>query len=431
MPRSHDPSDTASTSGTAARLDVDVAIVGAGPAGCAAAITARRAGLDVAVIDRARFPRDKICGDGLTTSALRELEALGLDPADVPSWIALDEVLVRAPNGREVVLPLPDIGGTFAAVARRRELDAELVALARRAGASVLQGHALESIDVSDHDVVVHASGPSGPVRIRARHVIAADGMWSPTRKAMGLDEPAYRGEWHAFRQYVRDVSPRAASELVVWFEPDLLPGYAWSFPLADGGANVGYGILRGDAGYRVPDMAQVWRELLARPHIREFLGPDARPEGPHRAWPIPAHVARTRLTSHRVLFVGDAARAADPMTGEGIGQALQTGRWAAEAIVAHDREPLLVARAYELAVRDELAVDHRFAESLGRILRHPIGAGLALRIVGASAWTRRNFGRWLFEDYPRALVLTPSRWRPGALTAPGAYGDAHAHPTD
>lgn len=420
------------THSTRSASTTDVVVIGAGPGGCAAAVTARRGGLDVVVIDRATFPRDKICGDGLTASALRELEALGLDPAAVPSWISVDEVVVRSPRGREVVLPLPSDGATFAAVARRSDLDAALVDLAGRAGAQVLQGHSLESIDVSDHEVIVHATATDGtPVRIAARHAIAADGMWSPTRKALRLDEPGYRGEWHAFRQYVRGVSDRAARELVVWFEPDLLPGYAWSFPLGDGTVNLGFGILRGGEGYRVPDMAQVWRELLARPHVRGFLGPDATLDGPPRAWPIPAHVARTRLTSHRVLFVGDAARAADPMTGEGIGQALQTGRWAAEAVVAHDREPLLVARAYELAVRDELAVDHRFAETLGRVLRHPLGARMALRLVGASAWTRRNFGRWLFEGYPRALVLTPSRWAPGALSAPGAYRDAHAHPSD
>ena len=413
-------------------LTTDVVIIGAGPGGCAAAIAARRGGLDVVVVDRAQFPRDKICGDGLTASALRELEALGLDPRMVPSWISVDDVTVRSPGGREVVLPLPDDGATFAAVARRTDLDAALVALAERSGARVLQGHALSSIDVSDHEVIAHVDVADGPsTRIVARHAIAADGMWSPTRKAMGLEEPGYRGEWHAFRQYVRGVSDRAARELVVWFEPDLLPGYAWSFPLGDGSANLGFGILRGGDGYRVPDMAQVWRELLTRPHVRGFLGPDATLEGPPRAWPIPARVGRTRLTSHRVLFVGDAARAADPMTGEGIGQALQTGRWAAEAVVAHDRQPLLVARAYELAVRDELAIDHRFAERQGSVLRHPLGARLALGIVGATGWTRRNFGRWLFEGYPRALVLTPSRWAPGALTAPGAYGDADAHPSD
>lgn len=406
---------------------VDLVVVGAGPAGCAAAITARRAGMNVVVVDRATFPRDKICGDGLTTSALRELEALGLDPGTVPSWIVIDDVTVRSPGGRETVLPLPRDRGMFGAVARRSELDHALVELTRRTGVEVREGRAVTGIDRSDDTVTVHLDDD----RIVARHLVAADGMWSPTRKFLGVEEPGYRGEWHAFRQYLRGVSPRASRELMVWFEPDLLPGYAWSFPLADGSANVGFGILRGEGGYSVPAMAQVWRELLARPHIRGFLGADAVPEGPHRAWPIPAHVGRVRLTIGRIMFTGDAATAADPMTGEGIGQALQTGRWAAEAILAHPDAPLLAARTYEQAVRRHLAEDHRFAESLMTVLRHPLGASAALRIVSATDWTRRNFGRWMFEDYPRAFILTPSRWNTGVFTAPGAYRDAHAHATD
>jgi len=114
-----------STNGSASAGDskVDVLVVGAGPAGCAAALTLSRAGHTVVVIDKATFPRDKICGDGLTTSALRELDGLGLDPATVPSWINVDDVIVRSPSGREVVFPMPKDCGVYAAVSRRRDLD--------------------------------------------------------------------------------------------------------------------------------------------------------------------------------------------------------------------------------------------------------------------------------------------------------------------
>ena len=418
---------TENSAPTAVR-EVDVLIVGAGPAGCAAAITLNRAGVSVVVIDKATFPRDKICGDGLTTSALRELDSLGLDPAMVSSWINVDDVIVRSPSGREVVFPMPRDGGVYAAVSRRRDLDAALVELTRSTGVELNENVALTSLAQSDtHALATTDAGDT----YRASYVIAADGMWSPTRKALGIAEPGYRGEWHAFRQYFRNVSPRAATELVVWFEPDLLPGYAWSFPLADGTANVGFGILRDDSSYNVNAMGPLWREFLQRPHVREFLGPDAEPESPHRAWPIPARVDRVALSCDRTLFVGDAAAATDPMTGEGIGQALLTGRWAAEAIIANPKDPAACAHAYEHAVASELAVDHRFAERLMTILRRPLGARGAVRIAGMTDWTRRNFGRWLFEDYPRALLLTPRRWHRGMLTGPGAYRGTHAHSTD
>jgi flavin-dependent dehydrogenase len=173
--------------------------------------------------------------------------------------------------------------------------------------------------------------------------------------------------------------------------------------------------------------MGALWRELRARPHIRGFLGPDTTDEGPPRAWPIPARVESSVLTAGPVLFVGDAATATDPMTGEGIGQALLTGRWAAEAILAHDRDRTgrtrnAVRAAYEARITQELAVDHRMAARLVAVLRHRRAAELALRITGSTDWTRRHFARWLFEDYPRALLLTPERWHRGMFTRPGAY---------
>jgi len=419
----HDLSD----SGTEPTRVVDVLIVGAGPAGIAAAITAQRGGHSVLVVDRATFPRDKICGDGLTTAALRELDALGLDPATVPSWIDVGEALVRSPSGREVVFPFPDGAGLYGAVCRRRDLDLALVQHARSLGIEIIEGVAFTSLtETPDHNLVA----VDGVGTVQSKWVIAADGMWSAVRKAVGAAPPGYRGEWHAFRQYFRSVSPQAASQLVVWFEPDLLPGYAWSFPLADGSANVGFGIQRGGS-YSVPAMAAVWRDLLQRPHVREFLGPDAVAEGPHRAWPIPARVDSITLTHHRTLFVGDAAAATDPMTGEGIGQALATGRWAAEAIIANPESPVRVCGKYEHIVHDELAVDHRFAEQLTAVLRRPWGARGAVRVAGATAWTRRNFARWLFEDYPRALILTPRRWKRHMFTGAGAYRGRRENTTD
>jgi geranylgeranyl reductase family protein len=400
-------------------VSADVAVVGGGPAGAAAAIALARAGRQVTVVDKASFPRDKICGDGLTAGALRLLEDVGLDPRDVASWLRVDDVVVRSPSGREVSFPLPRDRGTYAAVARRADLDAALLAQARTAGAKVLDGHACTGVTEHDDGVTLMVDGLG---RLEAGWVVAADGMWSPVRKHLGLATPGYRGEWHAFRQYIGGVTPRAASELFVWFEPDLLPGYAWSFPLPGGGANVGFGIQRGGRVARVQDMAAIWRQLLDRPHIRAVLGPGARPEAPHRAWPIPARIDGAVLSATRTLFAGDAAAATDPMTGEGIGQALLTGILAARAIGEHDRPPAAVTGDYDRAVRRALVADHRMSMLLIRALRHRKGARAAVRVAGATGWTRRNFARWLFEDYPRAVLVTPRRWHRGMLSGPGAF---------
>jgi menaquinone-9 beta-reductase len=399
---------------------VEVAVVGAGPAGTAAAITLARAGVEVTVVDRATFPRDKTCGDGLTTLALRMLADLGLEPSDVASWLDVQDCFVMSPSGVTMHLPLPRDQGRFAAVASRLDLDAALVDLARKEGATVIEGRTVAGATEDDTGVTLQLDGGADEVsELRARWVVAADGMWSPMRKYLDAGEPGYRGDWHAFRQYVSGVSGDASRHLFIMFEPDLLPGYFWSFPLAGGRANIGFGIQRGG---KVPvgDMKQIWPDLLARPHIRDLLGDAATPEGPHRAWPIPARVDSVRAATGRTLFVGDAVAACDVMTGEGIGQALLTGVRAAEAI--RDRGPLGDAGArYASDLVEELGPDHRMSALLVRALRHRKGARAAVRVAAATPWTRRNFARWLFEDSPRGIAFTPHRWRRGVLSGPGA----------
>ena len=268
----------------------DVLVVGAGPAGAAAAITLARRGSRVTLVDKATFPRDKICGDGLTTGALRLLEDLGVQPASMASWTPVDDIHVSGPNGHTVTFPLPRERGAYAVVCRRMDLDAAIVDQARKVGVTVLEGtEVTAATDTGDRVELTLGDGTT----LSAPYVIAADGMWSPLRKMLGTAVPGYLGEWHAFRQYFRDVGPEAR-DLWVWFEADLLPGYFWSFPLPGRRANIGFGIQRGG---RIPTrrMRTLWPEILERSHVREALGPDAQLEGTHRALPIPARIDKRR----------------------------------------------------------------------------------------------------------------------------------------
>jgi geranylgeranyl reductase family protein len=411
----------------------DVIVAGAGPAGSAAAITLARLGRSVALVDKAVFPRDKCCGDGLTTAALRRLEALGVDPSVVPSWEPVGEISVVGANGRRVDLKLPDDGTQFAASARREELDAAIFDAAVRAGAEPFTGAGVTAVDPLGNGTGVRV-GLSDGSRLSGRYLIAADGAWSPVRRVLGLSTPGYLGDWQAGRQYYNGAGP-LAKKLWVWFEPDMIPGYAWSFPLAGGAVNVGYGVIREPGTFRnsignqegpgASGLRGQRVDLLSRPYIAEVLGPDAEPVGPWKAWPIPARIGQTVLSAldGRVLFAGDAARACDPMTGEGIAQAFETGELAARAIaVAGSDRPLIAARRYRRQIRFGMAVDDRLAADLSRLLAHRRGSGKALAIVDASDWGRRNFARWMFEDYPRAALVTPHRWERRMFRRPGAY---------
>jgi len=386
---------------------VDVVVVGSGPAGTAAAITAVAHGLRVVCVDKAQFPRDKTCGDGLTANALRLLEALGVSTADLletqPAFVR--ETVLVSPSGRRVRLPLPG-DGAHAAVVRRRALDAALVRVARRRGVEIREGCGIDELKQDDEHVRLTLGDGS---TIAARFVVGADGHWSTVRRALEPDAPRDLGEWHAVRQYFDDVDDK---RLWVIFERDLLPGYAWVFPLPGGRANVGYGVLRAD-GRSGRELKDLWPDLLARPVVRDILGPRARASDPVRAWPIPARYDPARLAHGRVLFAGDAAGVVDPMTGEGIAQAIETGMLAAESIATGADYRRLVHRA--------LGRDLRFAGLLQASLSRPLGARAAIRGADLTPWTRRNFARWMWEDYPRALLATPDRWHRGALNAPGA----------
>ena len=408
---------------------LDLLVVGAGPAGIAAGIQARRLGLDALVVDKATFPRDKTCGDGLTTGALRQLDALGFDVRTLPSWVAVTDTVLVSPSGREVEVPLPP-DGAYAGVVPRAELDAALVDHARSIEVEVREGVAVTALRTAVHDggptvaVTLAASNGEGGEEIEARFVVAADGHWSPVRRLLGIDDPDL-GSWHAFRQYFTGVDDR---RLWVLFEEDLLPGYAWVFPVGDGRANVGFGVLRTPSGSKGGGpsgkaLAAQWRGLADRPSLRRALGPRAEPEGTVRAWPIPAAYDRDRLTRGRVLFVGDAANVVDPMTGEGIAQALESGMLAAHAIAS---SPDDAPARYRADVDRALGADLRFAALLQHVLRVPLGARAAIRAASLTPWTRRNFARWMWEDYPRAVLFTPRRWHRKMFEPAGAYSDVH-----
>ena len=187
-------------------------VVGAGPAGVAAAITAHERGLRTRLVDKAAFPRDKTCGDGLTAQALRLLERFGVDVPALADFATVRETVLVSPGGRQVTLPLPE-DGISSAVVPRLELDAALVDRARALGVDVRVDAPVTALLEDAGTGMLRAR--AGDDEIVARHLIAADGHWSAVRRLREPDAAADLGTWHAVRQYFRGVKTPSQTRTV------------------------------------------------------------------------------------------------------------------------------------------------------------------------------------------------------------------------
>ncbi len=323
-------------------IEVDLAIVGAGPAGSAAALraTAVAPGLDIALVDAADFPRDKVCGDGIGPEGLDVLVRLGAADvvADAPR---LDRLEVIAPSGRRAAGRAPRPG----VVVPRRTFDARLRDLAISRGARPIRHRVRQVRRHGDHveldDVV------------RARWVVAADGANSAVARSIGRPRPPRERTGLAMRGYA---DMPGLDALTIWFVGDRWPAYAWAFPIGDGRANVGYGPFDATTISSRRDLVTSLDALFGD------VGIDPSTLAAHH---LPLSPARSSMGQDRVLLAGDAANLVHPLTGEGIYYALLSGAMAGAATARH-----LAGRGED---RSGPQVTYRRAlrARLGRHLRH------------------------------------------------------------
>jgi menaquinone-9 beta-reductase len=329
----------------------EVVIVGAGPAGCAAGVTLARAGLRVTVLDRAHFPRPKTCGDALSSRAVETIRALGAgDALDATPRATFRRSRVVFPDGAEVTR---DDHAHAGLIVGRTPLDALLVDALRRAGATVHEGvNVRECVREGGRVTGVRDSAKTW----RARAVIAADGPGSIAWSL--LDAPKPRGRFLAVSAtaYLRGVpgpSPDDCNEH--FFERDLPCGYGWIFPAVEGVRNVGV-YQRIDAYNNTQiSLAKALEHFFAR-HPDRF-GASER-VGSVRTWQLPLSDPRVGGGVPGLLAVGDAGRHVDPLSGEGIWQALRSGILAAEVTLDALRKGSLdddAVRRYRLRALREI----------------------------------------------------------------------------
>lgn len=304
-----------------------VLVIGAGPAGCAAGLALRARGVEVCVVDRARFPRDKTCGDALSNRACALLASLGIEPAAlVEGQGVVRRGVVRFPDGTRLARRYDAPGR----IVPRRKLDAALHDALAGSGVRLFDATSVASLERTSAGAFV-ASGPR--FRWEADTVIAADGPGSVAWRASGRGYPRGRALGLPATQYLEGVRPSADDDAAVhWLEADLPCGYGWAFPAVDGRTNVGVWVRADAHDPRRAPLRMLLERFLAR-HPERFAG--ARAVSPVRVWPLPLAPAPWPRAEPGLLFVGDAAALADPLSGEGIWQALRSGQLAAEAVAA------------------------------------------------------------------------------------------------
>lgn len=393
----------------------DAVVVGAGPAGSAAAAWAARAGHDVLVIDSARFPRDKACGDGLTPRAVAELERLGLGP-----WL---ETRIRHRGLRmsgfgaavDVAWPGPSFPSTGSAVPRT-ELDDRIRSVAAHDGARMLLGTKAVGVKHDSSGRVETLTLDSGD-EVDVGTLIVADGARSTLGRALGR-------QWHqqtvygvAVRGYLtspRSDEPWITSHLELRSpEGKVLPGYGWIFPLGNGEVNIGVGALATEK--RPADAAL--RPLMSHYTAlrREEWGFDGEPRAPLSAL-LPMGGAVSGVAGPNWMLIGDAAACVNPLNGEGIDYGLETGRLAAGLLGSGD-----LSRAWPTMLSEHYARGFSVARRLALLLTLPrflpLTGPVAMRSTALMRIAVRVMGNLVTDEDADWIARV---WRAGGLASRG-----------
>jgi menaquinone-9 beta-reductase len=371
----------------------DVIVVGAGPAGSSTAFYLAAAGLDVLVLEKSQFPREKVCGDGLTPRAVKALTGMGVPIAEGDGWLRNKGLRIIGGGGR-IELDWPELSSYpgFGLVRSRLDFDEILARHAQKAGARLLEGVTVTGpvrddrtgriVGVTTQQTV---NGQKEERTVRGRIVVAADGNSSRLSLAMGLRKRDDRPLGVAVRTYYS--SPRHDDDyleawLDLWDGNKLLPGYGWVFGMGDGTSNVGVGLLNTSEGFgHIDYRALLRRWLAAMPAEWGFTEENRR--GPVRGAALPMGFNRTPHYSGGLLLVGDSGGMVNPFNGEGIAYAMEAGEIAARVIVQALARPAAagaeaVLATYPQQLRDAWGGYY----TLGRVFVHLIGQPKFMRFA-------------------------------------------------
>ncbi|MCD6022848.1 MAG: geranylgeranyl reductase [Actinomycetia bacterium] len=372
------------------RIETDVLIVGAGPGGSAAAYHLARHGIDVLAVDKATFPREKVCGDGLTPRSVGAIERMGVDTSD-PGF---ERVVGLRVHSKDVTIDLPwpelETWPNYGLVMPRLGFDHLLLERAKKAGARVLEGTDARLPLMHDGWVVgaetVPAADPeTEPTEIHARFTIAADGAASRFAAPAGVRRDDSRPLGIAARRYYRAPNlggPWFESWLDLWEGDMLLPGYGWLFPMADGRVNLGAGLLSTFRNFKDISATRLFAAFATMLPEDRGISEDSA-DGRMLSGPLPMSLNRAPQAVPGMLVVGDAAGAVNPMNGEGIAYAIETAEMAAELLhEALVKDHLGLAMVYPQALRERYGRYFRLGRGFAKLVGKPEIMGPATKYL-------------------------------------------------
>jgi geranylgeranyl reductase family protein len=374
-----------------AQQDADVIVVGAGPGGSAAAHALAQCGLDVLLLEKTSFPREKVCGDGLTPRAVKSLIDMGVDTSEGNGFIRNRGLRIIG-GGVRLELPWPELATypDYGLVRPRLDFDELLARTAQKAGARLQELTNVTGPVLDASGRVVGVTAKVGPekqeVTYRAPVTIACDGSSARLAISLGLQKRDDRPMGVAVRRYF--TSPRHDDDMLEsWLElrapnGDLLPGYGWVFGVGDGTSNVGLGILNTTKAWQDTD----YKKLMARwtgSMPAEWQYDDEHATGPVRGGALPMGFNRQPHYARGLLLVGDAAGAVNPFNGEGIAYAMESGRLAAEVVAQALSRPDGPARERALqAYPAAMKATYGGYYTLGRVFVSLIGNPQVMKVA-------------------------------------------------